>query len=222
MSLASDEQRAEAGGRSAQKRQAILEAATAVFLQKGYLGASMDEIAALAAVSKQTVYKQFTDKEALFNAIVLGTTDQVATGIEGAAEAPPDSAETADVAVELRALASGLVASIMRPEVLQTRRLIIAEAERFPELTCSWYERGFQRGLASLASRLRVIADTGRLRVSDPTAAACHLAGLVLWVPVNRAMFCGQEAGFTAAELERFVDSGIDAFLAAYGVAAAR
>ena len=43
-------------GRSARKRRAILDAATGVFLQKGYLATNMDEIAALAAVSKQTVY----------------------------------------------------------------------------------------------------------------------------------------------------------------------
>ena len=49
--------------RSDRKRAAILEAATEAFLQRGYLGTSMDEIAAQAAVSKQTVYKHFADKE---------------------------------------------------------------------------------------------------------------------------------------------------------------
>ena len=50
-------------GRSARKRRAILEAATTRFLRNGYRGTSMDEIAARAAVSKQTVYKHFADKE---------------------------------------------------------------------------------------------------------------------------------------------------------------
>jgi TetR/AcrR family transcriptional repressor of mexJK operon len=48
------------------KRKAILQAAMSVFLKSGFLGASMDEIAALAQVSKQTVYKQFSNKESLF------------------------------------------------------------------------------------------------------------------------------------------------------------
>src|SRR4030095_5552040 len=52
-------------GGSARKRRAIVEAATAVFRGNGYLGASMDEIAALAAVSKQTVYQHFDDQEGL-------------------------------------------------------------------------------------------------------------------------------------------------------------
>ena len=55
---------------SVRKRRAILAAAATVFLQKGYLGTSMDEVAALASVSKQTVYKHFSDKERLFAEIV--------------------------------------------------------------------------------------------------------------------------------------------------------
>jgi NAD(P)-dependent dehydrogenase (short-subunit alcohol dehydrogenase family) len=62
--------------RSSRKRRAILDAAATVFLRNGYVGASMDEIAALAAVSKQTVYKHFADKERLFSEIVVGTVDE--------------------------------------------------------------------------------------------------------------------------------------------------
>ena len=64
--------------RSTRKRAAILEAATTVFLSSGYLGTSMDEIAALARVSKQTVYKHFADKERLFSEIVTATVDEIA------------------------------------------------------------------------------------------------------------------------------------------------
>jgi len=64
--------------RSARKRRAIVEAATTVFLRNGYLGTSMDEIAALAGVSKQTVYKHFTDKERLFSQIVTATVNELA------------------------------------------------------------------------------------------------------------------------------------------------
>jgi len=62
--------------RSTRKRRAILEAATSLFLRQGYLGTSMDEIAALAAVSKQTVYKHFADKGHLFSEIVTSTVNE--------------------------------------------------------------------------------------------------------------------------------------------------
>src|SRR3982075_2606071 len=63
--------------RSARKRRAIVQAATTVFLRNGYLGTSMDEIAALAAVSKQTVYKHFADKQSLFAEIVIGMVNEI-------------------------------------------------------------------------------------------------------------------------------------------------
>ena len=63
--------------RSDRKRRAILEAATEAFLRHGFLGTSMDEIAAAAAVSKQTVYKHFSDKESLFREIVTTTVDEI-------------------------------------------------------------------------------------------------------------------------------------------------
>ena len=56
--------------RSKRKRLAILEAATAAFLESGYGAATMDEIATRAKVSKQTIYHHFGSKDVLFAAIV--------------------------------------------------------------------------------------------------------------------------------------------------------
>src|ERR1700739_3932691 len=86
-------------GRSAQKRRAILNAATEVFLQKGYLATNMDEIAALAAVSKQTVYKNFPSKETLSVEIVSSVTDQASGRVHNEM---PDLVEGEDVAGYLR------------------------------------------------------------------------------------------------------------------------
>src|SRR5580692_7296820 len=62
------------GRRSARKRQAIMDAATTLFLRDGYRSTSMDQVAADAVVSKPTVYSHFEDKEQLFREIVLGVT----------------------------------------------------------------------------------------------------------------------------------------------------
>ena len=61
---------AESPSRETRKRAAILEAAQRVFFANGFVGASMDQVAATAAVSKQTVYKHFSDKKALFREVV--------------------------------------------------------------------------------------------------------------------------------------------------------
>ena len=67
----------QAPNRWSEKHRVIAQAATTLFLDKGFLGTSMDDIAAEAGVSKQTVYKHFSDKDQLFAEIVLGTVDQV-------------------------------------------------------------------------------------------------------------------------------------------------
>ena len=67
-------------GRSARKRQAILHAARGLFLKKGYAGTSMDEVAAMAEVSKVTIYKHFSDKHTLFIAVVTAAIDEAKAG----------------------------------------------------------------------------------------------------------------------------------------------
>lgn len=129
--------------RSARKHQAILDAATAVFLDKGYAGTSMDDIAKLAAVSKQTVYKHFSDKEKLFAEIVLATTDRLDTAIDLLADVPADAAALEE---NLTRLARQFLDTLTHPRVIQLRRLIIANADVFPDLGTEWYEKGFERG----------------------------------------------------------------------------
>src|SRR5436305_10581078 len=111
--------------RSARKRQAILDAATTVFLTKGYLGTSMDEIAALAAVSKQTVYKHFADKERLFSEIVIAIVNEASEAVYNDVLGLQDSG---DVGADLRDLARRQLARVMQPRILELRRLVICEA----------------------------------------------------------------------------------------------
>lgn len=198
---------------SARKHKAIVEAATTVFLNKGYLGASMDEIASLAAVSKKTVYKHFTDKERLFTEIVIATTDQVDAVVRHVADttAHPD-----DLNKDLSELARWMLTTIMQPRLVQLRRLIIASADRFPDLGRIWYERGFERVLTTLATSFHRHAEHGGLRVDDPLLAAHHFAGLLLWIPMNKVMFCGDDA-YSDAELDHYAQQAVDTFLNAYG-----
>ena len=135
-------------GRSSRKRRAILQAATKAFLQQGYRGTSMDEIAALAGVSKQTVYKHFADKKRLFSEIVLGTVTEASDPVHNEVLKLTDSG---DVEADLRDLARRQVATVMQPHLLQLRRLVIAEVGRFPELGRTFYEQGPERTIAALA-----------------------------------------------------------------------
>ncbi|WP_283136477.1 TetR/AcrR family transcriptional regulator [Rhizohabitans arisaemae] len=203
-------------GRTARKRRAILKAATEVFLQHGYLGASMDEVAARAAVSKQTVYKQFQDKKHLFSEIILGTTVQVVAGLGQAYASILE--ETPDVGQALRDLGRRLLVDLTRPDVLQLRRLVLAEADRFPDIATAWFEGAFHRSLVLLGESMTRLADRGALReLPDPTLAAYQFAGLVMYKPMNQVMFAGTAARPAADELDRIADRAAEVFLAAYG-----
>ncbi|MEU8222686.1 TetR/AcrR family transcriptional regulator [Kribbella sp. NPDC048915] len=203
-------------GRTPRKRRAILAAATEVFLTHGYLGASMDEVAAKAGVSKQTVYKQFENKERLFAEIVLGTSDQLMDGLlQAYAETLEEATDTRDA---LRALAHRLLQSLTADSVLQLRRLVIAEADRFPEVCGAWFTSGFEKSLEALGEALQRLSERGLLReFDDPTLVAYQFAGLVMYKPMNRAMFAGTRQRPKPGELDGLADRAVDVFLAAYG-----
>jgi TetR/AcrR family transcriptional repressor of mexJK operon len=105
---------------------------------------------------------------------------------------------------------------VLQPPVLQLRRLVIAEADRFPELARGYYQRAPARALDTLASAFGQLADRGLLHLDDPGLAAGHFAYLILSIPQDQAMFAVAEQ-FGATELDRFADAGVRVFLAAYG-----
>jgi TetR/AcrR family transcriptional repressor of mexJK operon len=200
--------------RSTRKRRAILEAATTVFLRNGYLGTSMDEIAALAGVSKQTVYKHFADKQRLFSEIVIGTVNEASDPVYSEVLKLEDSG---DVEADLGDLARRQLTMVMQPRLLQLRRLVIAEVGRFPELGRTFYERGPGRTMAALTEAFERLAARGVLRLEDPLLAAAHFNWLIMSAPMNRAMLLGDDEIPAPEELDRYAESGVRAFLAAYG-----
>ena len=196
------------------RRQAIIRAATEVFLRHGYVGATTDEVAARASVSKQTLYKHFADKQRLFAEVILETTVQL---VDGLATVAGTLRDTEDVRTGLRELAAGFL-RLLDPDVLRLRRLVIAEADRFPEVGRAWFDRGFDRSLVILGESLQQLADRGLLhRLGDPTLAAYQFAGLVMYQPMNQVMFAGTEALPSAEALDRIADAAVETFLRTYG-----
>jgi TetR/AcrR family transcriptional regulator, mexJK operon transcriptional repressor len=199
--------------RSDRKRKALLLAATELFLEKGYDSTSMDDVAAKAAVSKPTVYKYFSDKERLFAEIVRATTSEIDNLMRLVTET---MAGQTSVESSLLVLARRFITALMQPRILRLRRLVMANADRFPDVGRSWYEEGFERVLATLATTFQSLADRKLLHVDDPLLAANHFVGLLLWIPINRAMYTGDYRS-DPDELEAFAVAAVRAFLAGYG-----
>ncbi len=201
-------------GRTARKRREILAAAREVFLTRGYPGTSMDDVAAAAGASKVTVYKHFSDKHNLFTAVF---TDAIAQAEQATRTLVDRLGGSDDLERDLRAFARQHVADVTRPDLIQMRRMIIAESARFPDLARAWHRAGPERGHASLAAQIKRLAQRGLLVAPDPLLAAQHLNYLILSVPVNEAMFTGRDTPFSRRHLNRYADEAVRVFLAAYG-----
>jgi TetR/AcrR family transcriptional regulator, mexJK operon transcriptional repressor len=202
-------------GRSAQKRRAILDAAREVFQKNGYPGASMDDVAALADVSKVTVYKHFSDKRSLFIAVFTAAIQEAE---ENSRSLVDHLAESVDLENDLRRFARQHIVLVTQPHLIQMRRMVIAEATRFPELASTWHRTAPERAHAKLAGQIEQLAQRGLLQVADPLLAAQHLNYLILSVPLNEALFTGRDKPYNRRQLQRYADEAVRVFMAAYGV----
>lgn len=196
-------------------RHAILGAATELFLKHGFLGTNMDEVAHSADVSKQTIYAHFGAKEALFLEIIEGMTGSAADALRQRVSDPVDDQPIESFLLDF---AEQQLAIVMTPRLLQLRRLVISEAERFPQLGKALYARGPQRSIDRLANAFAHYNGNGRIKTDDPQAAASFFNWLVMGEPVNKTMFLGDEAIPPPAALRRHAEESVRIFLAAYGV----
>jgi TetR/AcrR family transcriptional regulator, mexJK operon transcriptional repressor len=199
--------------RSDRKRRAIVEAATAAFLDHGYGGTSMDAVAAAAGVSKQTVYQHFGDKQRLFRELIAATVQSASDPVYDEVRRLADSGR---LERDLRDLARRLLSLVLQPTMMRLRRLVIAETRQFPELGRIFYDLGPGRTIAALADAFAELTRKGRLNTPDATLAATQFNWLIMSAPVNQAMLLGQDDAPAAREINRWADSGVRTFLAAY------
>jgi AcrR family transcriptional regulator len=201
-------------GRSSSKHNAILDAARDSFLRHGYAGATVDEVAVAAGVSKQTVYAHFSDKAHLFHELIRVDIAESAVSRHPLVET---MADTSDPAGDLRTYARAHLADVLQPHLVRLRRMLMAEAERFPDLARAWYEAGPMTSCGMFATWFAAWHRRGILCAPDPRLAAEHFNWLVLSIPLNKAMSLPlDEPPFTAAQLNRYADAGTRVFLAAY------
>lgn len=195
------------------KRRQIIAGARAVFLAQGFDAASMNDIARAAGVSKGTLYVYFKHKEQLFEAIVEEQCDLQAEGIF---DLDPNDH---DVEAVLTRLGHAYIRFLCRPEKASAIRIVIAIADRMPELGRKFYERGPARGIAKLASYIAAQVEAGLLAVAD-----CELAAAQLMEACQAMLFKSMVFNFAGEPSQQRVDhvvrTAVAVFLAAYRVSA--
>lgn len=123
------------------RRRRMLERSLQVFLERGYQGSTLEELARASGVTKRTIYTDYVDKEGLFAAMV----ESLAGGIS---HGPGVSGET------LESLAARIVYRIHSDELVGLHRLVIAESPRFPQLARAFYQRTDARHIEALRAHL--------------------------------------------------------------------
>jgi AcrR family transcriptional regulator len=192
------------------KRRQILDGARKVFMDFGFDGASMGEIARAAGVSKGTLYVYFADKFALFEAILEQEAlqyGQVAFNFDPAR----------DVETTLKEFALAYNRMLCRPGGGSAIRTVMAIAERMPDVGRRYYQRVLDRTINRLSDYLKAHVAAGNLAIDDCDLAASQFMELCkasLFLP-----FVFQAAPAPSEDrMKEVVDSAARMFLAAYRV----
>ncbi|WP_028222469.1 TetR/AcrR family transcriptional regulator [Paraburkholderia oxyphila] len=159
-----------------QLRERLLDAAKTVYMMEGFGSAKVDKIAALAGVSKTTVYRQFGTKEELFRAIVWRGMADLRGKI--AQHLDPDR----DFSTNLAALIDALVEYMAIPDSVHTSRMVIGEAIRFPDIAKQFLQF-VETMLEPLKDFLDAAAANGLIDIDDPANAARDLLTLITGAP---------------------------------------
>src|SRR6266576_5657140 len=169
-----------------QTRERLRTAAHRLFLQQGYLATSIDAILAEADISsKETLYRHYANKEALFVDVLSHLTMEQPGFSEKLAALPPPH-DLPSLQEALTQLSREILSMMCQPGYLPLVRMIIAEAPRFPQLGALFFSTVTQRGLAIVtallqaARRQQIIAD-----VDFDAVTHTLLGGLLTYVIMN-------------------------------------
>ncbi|MCW1956905.1 TetR/AcrR family transcriptional regulator [uncultured Lentibacter sp.] len=193
------------------KYEDVLGGAREIFLRDGFEGASVDEIARAAGVSKATLYSYFSDKRELFREVTRVECERMAESALSRIDfaAPPREVFTA--------AAHSLTRFLLSDFSLRMFRTCVAEAARFPELGQAFYQNGPEMGRARMVVYLKLAIARGQLHDVDPDMIAeqfSELCRVRLW---TRAIF-GVQTRFSEAEINDVATHAVDTLLARYAL----
>lgn len=196
--------------RKGRKFDQVLDGAREVFMSDGFEGASVDEIARVANVSKATLYSYFPDKRLLFM--------EVAT-VECQRQAR-HALDKIDVAMEPREVLTQTGLHFLRFITSdfgqRVFRICVAESDRFPELGQKFYNSGPAVFRAEMAAYFKQAETRGELRIEDYVLAADQFGELCKADIWPRLIF-GVTKSVSDADIQRVVRNAVETFMARYG-----
>jgi TetR/AcrR family transcriptional repressor of mexJK operon len=184
----------------------ILDVATELFLAHGYGATSIEAVARRAGVSKRTFYHRYTDKPALFSAVIHRIIERLR---------PPAGVpifQGASLREILERLAGLILHAALSPQAVALHRLVVGESGRFPKLAAAVSREGASENAIRLSAGVleREAAKDG-FALDNPRFAAEQFLYMVIAVPQRRA--AGLGAPMTAAEVDAWGRDVVELFL---------
>jgi AcrR family transcriptional regulator len=188
------------------RREAILTAARSEFAARGYAAARLDDIAATVGISKAALYLQFTDKAALFRALIVWLVDGTMAQL-----APPAGLENSTAATQLRHLLDGAIQRMTIGEAAFLPRLIIGEGGNFPDLVRFYHEQSIARMFGVIEGIIARGVAMGEFRAVNPALVARTVAGAVVLAAIWKTVF--EPVGIESLDVVQMGKSHLDILL---------
>ena len=177
-------------------RAVILDAARQEFATSGYAATSMETVAQSAGISTKTLYRLIPNKATLFEAILTDGIDRFVSRIRLKA------CDGSDIEGALREAMIAVGELILDGAVIGLLRMIVAEGDKFPEISDTFYDKAIKRTESTLANWLKAQAARGLIAIDNPTEAAGMLLGMLAFQPQRAVMF-GHAPAPSREQLER-------------------
>nr|WP_255595315.1 TetR/AcrR family transcriptional regulator [Achromobacter sp. ACM05] len=190
--------------------QAIVDAASQLFVELGFQATTMDKVAQRAKISKLSIYRHFENKEALFSAAIAAHCHQFAPqalidGVEGSAED------------QLITVGSFLLRTLLSPDVRSVEAMIMADKTNQKSLSKLYFEAGAAYVIAEIENLLSQLHASAALNVPDPRRSARLFAALIKGSDLLTIARFDEAKAEDDHEIESYCRSAVAMFIAAHG-----
>ena len=190
------------------KEQEVLDVATQYFLEHGYQGASINAMARSSGISKESIYRYFSSKKQLFEAVIGRELAEYQAGVRRLLSAE----KTMSLRDALVTIAETVLAVVTADRTLALRRLIFDEARRSPDVGQHYYRIGPEQALTAVEEIFKSHRTEHDL---DPAALSRYFLGMIFW-PLVLGRECALTPPPTREEIRAHVEPIVNDFLKAF------